>query len=71
MRYLVVIEKGPSSYGAHVPDLPGCVAVGETEDEVLFLIREAVDLHLDSLREHGDPIPPASSRADVIEVGAA
>lgn len=71
MRYLVVIEKGPTSYGAHVPDLPGCVAVGETEEEARTLIREAVELHLDSLREHGEPIPPPSSRADVIEVGAA
>lgn len=71
MRYLVVIEKGPTSYGAHVPDLPGCVAVGESEEEARALIREAVELHLESLREHGDPIPPPSSRADVIEVGAA
>lgn len=56
MRYLEVIEKGPTSYGAHVPDLPGCVAVGETEEEARTLIREAVELHIDSLREHGDPI---------------
>lgn len=71
MRYLVVIEKGPTSYGAHVPDLPGCVAVGETEEEARTLIREAVELHLDSLREHGEPVPPPSSRAEVIEIGAA
>jgi predicted RNase H-like HicB family nuclease len=71
MRYLVVIEKGPTSYGAHVPDLPGCVAVGETEEEARILIREAVELHLDSLREHGEKVPPPSSRAEVIEIGAA
>ena len=70
MRCLVVIEKGLMSYGAHVPDLPACVAVGETEEEARTLIREAVELHLDSLREHGDPIPPPSSRAEVIEIGA-
>jgi predicted RNase H-like HicB family nuclease len=71
MRYLVVIEKGPTSYGAHVPDLPGCVAVGETEEEARILIREAVELHLDSLREHGEKVPPPSYRAEVIEIGAA
>lgn len=64
MRYLVVIEKSPTSYGAHVPDLPGCVAVGETEDEARTLIREAVELHLDSLRRQDDPIPPPTSRGD-------
>jgi predicted RNase H-like HicB family nuclease len=50
MRYLVVVEKGPSSYGAYVPDLPGCVAAGESKEEVLSLIREAIALHL--------PLPP-------------
>jgi predicted RNase H-like HicB family nuclease len=51
MRYSVVIEKGPTSYGAYVPDLPGCVAAGETEAEVLSLIREAVELHLEGLKD--------------------
>jgi predicted RNase H-like HicB family nuclease len=51
MRYLVIVEKGPISYGAYVPDLPGCVAAGESEAEVLSLIREAVELHLEGLEE--------------------
>ena len=46
MRYLVVVEKGDTSFGAYVPDLPGCVAVGETRDEVLVLIHEAIEFHL-------------------------
>jgi len=51
MRYLVVVEKGPSSYGAHVPDLPGCIASGETKEEVLSLIREAIEFHLEDLKQ--------------------
>lgn len=61
-QYAIVIERGPTSYGAYVPDLPGCVAVGDSEAEVRQLIREAIELHLQSMREDGDPIPePASS----------
>jgi len=55
MEYLVVVEKGKSSYGAYVPDLPGCVAAGETRREVLKLIREAIKLHIEALRESGQP----------------
>ena len=50
MRYMVVIEKGPSSYGAFVPDLPGCIAAGETEAEVLALIEEAIQFHLEDMK---------------------
>jgi len=57
MRYMVVIEQGAESWGAHVPDLPGCVAVGETRDEVLRLIREAMDFHIESLRADGLAAP--------------
>ena len=57
MRYMVVIEQGAESWGAHVPDLPGCVAVGETRDEVLRLIREAMDFHIESLRADGLALP--------------
>ena len=71
MEYLVVVEKGKSSYGAYVPDLPGCVAVGETRREVLRLIREAVELHIESLREQGDPIPPPTSKSELIKIRAA
>lgn len=71
MRYLVVVEKGPTSYGAHVPDLPGCIAAGETKEEVLSLIREAIEFHIEGLKQDGQPIPPPSSTSEVVEVQAA
>jgi predicted RNase H-like HicB family nuclease len=71
MRYLVVVEKGPTSYGAYVPDLPGCVAAGETKAEVLSLIREAIELHLEDLKNSGESIPAPSSSSELIEVDAA
>lgn len=57
MRYLVVIEKGPTSYGAYCPDIPGCVAVGDTVEEVKELMRQAIEMHLQLLADDGDPIP--------------
>jgi predicted RNase H-like HicB family nuclease len=71
MQYLVVGEKGESSWGAHVPDLPGCVAVGESRDEVVVLIKEAIDLHIENLRHNGEPVPPASSEVELVETDAA
>ena len=71
MEYLVVVEKGGSSYGAYVPDLPGCVAAGETRREVLKLIRDAVKLHIEALRESGQSVPEPTSRSDVVKVRAA
>jgi len=71
MRYMVVIEKGETSFGAYVPDLPGCVAVGETEEEVKRLIQEAIELHLEDLTESGALIPPPMSRSDYVDVLAA
>ena len=68
MRYMVVIEKGETSYGAYVPDLPGCVAVGETEEEVKQLIQEAIEFHLEDMAETGAQIPPPLSKSDYIEV---
>lgn len=59
--YAVVIEKGETSYGAYVPDLPGCVAVGETLEEVEALIKEAIEFHLEGLRGEGLPIPEPST----------
>ena len=59
-----------TSYSAYVPDLPGCVAVGETLDEVQQLIREAVEFHLAGMREDGIPVPPPSSQVDYNEVAA-
>ena len=71
MRYLVVVEKGPTSFGAHVPDLPGCIAVGETKEEVLTLIREAIEFHIEGLKEDGQPIPAPASTSELVEVEAA
>ena len=71
MEYLVVIEKGPKSYGAYVPDLPGCVAVGESRREVLKLIREAVSLHIEAMREAGEAVPTPTSKSELIKVDAA
>lgn len=70
MKYAVVIEKGPESYGAYAPDLPGCAVVGETRGEVVDLIREAIELHLQSLREHGDEVPPPVSSFEFVDVAA-
>lgn len=71
MRYLVVVEEGPESFGAYVPDLPGCVAAAQTREEVLLLIREAIGFHIDGLREDGQPVPPPSSSSEVVDVQAA
>jgi predicted RNase H-like HicB family nuclease len=71
MRYMVVVERGETSWGAHVPDLPGCLSVGETREEVLQLIREAIEFHIDGLRQDGLPVPTPSSEGEFVEVGAA
>ena len=68
MRYAVVIEKGERNYSAYVPDLPGCVSVGGTLDEVKHQIREAIEFHLDGMREDGLPIPEPASWAEYVEV---
>ena len=70
MRYAIVIEKGSTSYGAYVPDLPGCVAAAETRDEALQLIREAIEFHIEEMREEGLPVPEPSSSAEYVEVAA-
>ena len=70
MRYAVVIEKAQGNYSAYVPDLPGCVATGETVTEVQQLIREAIELHIAGMREDGLSIPPPSSRVEYIQVAA-
>ena len=71
MQYLVVIEQGDHGFGAYVPDLPGCIAAAESREEVLELIQESIEFHLDGLRDHGDPIPRPASSAQVVHVGAA
>jgi predicted RNase H-like HicB family nuclease len=68
MKYTVIYEKGPTSWGAYVPDLPGVVAVGDTRDEAEQLIHEAVEMHLEAMREEGLPIPAPSSFAGELEL---
>ena len=70
MKYAVVFEKGPTSYGAYVPDLPGCVAVADTLEEVERLIQEAIEFHIEGMREDGDTIPEPTSTVKEIEVFA-
>jgi predicted RNase H-like HicB family nuclease len=71
MKYTVIYEKGPTSWGAYVPDLPGVIAVGESREEVELEIREAVEFHLEGMREEGLTIPPPSSFAGVVEINSA
>jgi predicted RNase H-like HicB family nuclease len=71
MKYMVVVEHGPDSWGAHVPDLPGCIAVGGTRDEVLKLIQEAIDLHIEDLQAQGADVPRPNSASEYVEVSAA
>jgi predicted RNase H-like HicB family nuclease len=68
MDFVVIIEPGETSYGAYVPDLPGCVAVGESHDETLRLIREAIELHLDTLRRDGRETPSPTSKVEIVHV---
>ena len=70
MRYAVVIEKAQSNYSAYVPDLPGCIATGETVEEVQRRIREAIELHISGMREDGLAVPPPSSRVEYVQVAA-
>ena len=67
MKYVVVFEQTPENYSAYVPDLPGCVAAADTRDEVEQLIREAIAMHIDGLREDDEPIPEPKSWAELVE----
>jgi predicted RNase H-like HicB family nuclease len=71
MRYAIVIERGPTSYGAYVPDLPGCVAAAETREEALDLIRDAIRFHLEEMQQEGLVVPEPSSSAEYVEVATA
>jgi predicted RNase H-like HicB family nuclease len=71
MKYMVVVEKGKSGYGAYVPDLPGCVAASANKEELLQLIKEAVQFHIEGLVEFGQPIPEPSFVSEFVEVNAA
>ena len=68
MKYAVVFEQGPSSFGASVPDLPGCIAVASTLDEARTLIAEAIEFHIEGMRLHGEQVPEPSTLAEMVEV---
>jgi predicted RNase H-like HicB family nuclease len=70
MKYLAIIEKSETGLGAYVPDLPGCIAVAETEAEVKELIEEAIAFHIEGLREAGEQVPPPSSNSIFVDVKA-
>jgi predicted RNase H-like HicB family nuclease len=71
MQYTVIVEQGDTSWGAYVPDLPGCIAAGETREEVLQLIREAIEFHIEGLRESGETVPQPHSSSELVEIDAA
>jgi predicted RNase H-like HicB family nuclease len=70
MRYAVVFEKAESNYSAYVPDLPACITTGKTIEDTRRLIREAIEFHIDGLREDGEPLPEPSSQCEYVEVRA-
>ena len=70
MRYMVVVEQGPSSFGAYVPDLPGCVAAGSSKQEVLQLIQQAIEFHLKGIKGQGASVPQPHSYSEFVEVHA-
>lgn len=68
MRYAILIEKTATGYCAHVPDLPGCIAAGETREETGALIREAIAFHLEGMRLHGEPLPEPASMCAYVDI---
>ena len=70
MRYAIVIEKAENNYSAYAPDLPGCVATGNTVEETESQIREAIEFHLEGLRQDGALIPLPASRVEYVEIAA-
>lgn len=70
MKFTVLVEKGPTSFGAWLPDLPGCVAVGKTREEALELLAEAIPMHIAAMREEGDEVPVPVTSAAELEVAA-
>jgi predicted RNase H-like HicB family nuclease len=69
MKYAVIFEQGPSTVGATVPDLPGCVAVAKTMDEARALIAEAIEFHIEGMLLHGEDVPQPTTLAELVEVG--
>jgi predicted RNase H-like HicB family nuclease len=70
-QYLVVIEQSTQGFGAYVPDLPGCVTAGASQDEVLQLIREAIEMHIEAMLKDGEAVPAPASRAALVDIGVA
>ena len=70
MKYTIVIEQSPRNYSACAPDLPGCVATGATREEAVRETRRAIAFHIESLREHGEPVPEPRCTAAVVDVAA-
>ena len=71
MQYLVIVEKSENGFGAYVPDLPGCIAAAESREEVMSLIQEAIEFHIEGLRNSGEPIPSPRSQSALVAVHAA
>ena len=71
MQYLVIVEKSENGFGAYVPDLPGCIAAAESREEVMSLIQEAIEFHIEGLRNSGEPIPSPRSQSAFVDVHAA
>ena len=69
-RYAIVIERTITGFSAYSPDVPGCAAAGDTEEETRQSFRDALTAHFDVMRQIGDPIPECSSSVDYVEVGA-
>ncbi len=70
-EYAVVIEPTTTGYSVYVPDLPGCVSVGSNYEEAIEMIKEAIELHIESLREHGEAVPPPGTLVGQVTVRAA
>ncbi len=70
MRYAVVIEKGAKGFGAYAPDVPGCVAAAQTREEVVKLIQDAIEFHIEGLKEDGEPVPEPASSVEFVDVAA-
>ena len=71
MRYTIVVERAPANFAAYVPDLPGCVATGDTREDAVREIRQAIQYHIESPREHGEPVPEPQCTAAVVDVAEA
>jgi len=70
MKYLIVIEKSETGFSAYSPDLPGCVSTGATEEETELNMREAVEFHIEGLREEGYEVPAPTTRSSYVEIAA-